>query len=401
MRHHAGSNALLGGIFLVSLISITVLLDPARGQSPSPPLIQSPKEVQGLEANRPSRLYLLPAERKTGTTTAGIVPSCVGSSRGIECFTRSLASSPALLTAVFSNGNWSSWTSLGGSITSDPSCFNPGPGLPRGAENISCIALGLNSRLWLLKRSNGQWSSNWQSIDFGANIHAPDGISCIHEGIQADDWCYVRQRAGDTLARIRSRNSTSGWTNWELIQGGTIHGKPWCIINNQGGTAWHSCYSWRNGQLVRWRAGEYGGSSAATIPPEWQLHAGLIASPPSCAERGGSGSNFVVCTALKADGSFQFREAINPATNLWQHVPGSSLASPPTCLRGGVCIAVGRDQKLWRFDLPPSSGGSTKMVQIPGTVPLRPGVSCLQAGNIHCFAVTTTSSELMHYEIAL
>ena len=387
-------------VLLLSLLTLLTTFGIAQGQNPSSPLIQPPKNVQGLEANRPPSLYLVPAERKTGTATAGIVPSCVRSSQGIECFTRSLASSPSLLRAVFANGKWSPWTSLGGSITSDPSCFNPGPGLPRGGENMSCIALGLNARLWLLKKANGQWNSNWQSIDFGANVYASDGVFCIHEGYQESDWCYTRQRTGDMLARIRSRNSSSGWNQWETIPGGTMQGKPWCIINNQGGTAWHSCYSWRNGQLVRWRVGEYGGSSAATIPPEWTIYAGLIASPPSCAETGGSGSHFVVCAALKADGSLLFREAVNSPTNLWQSVPGSSLASPPTCLHGGICFAVGRDQKLWRFDLPPSSGGSTKMVQVPGTVPLRPGVSCLQAGNIHCFAVTTTTKDLMHYEMA-
>lgn len=384
----------------------------------------SPSEIKRSNA---SITTYLPVERNTGAKSSGFLPSCLQSSRGVECFIQSMTSPPSLLSASFVGGKWAPWTSLGGSIISGPSCFNPGPGFPSGMDNIACMALGLNSRLWLLKKANGQWSTNWQSIDFGDDIYAPDGVSCIHqiysEPGKSSYSCFATKRTDsydhDRLYAIRysdpKRTENSGWGRWEMVSGGgAINSKPECLVEHVPVTAlvpeyWNRlCYGFHSGQLVRhWSLLYYDPSIVPNPsrarrlpdPPSWTRYSGQIAAPPSCVENGGSGPDFVMCAALRADGSFGFRRAISPGTDLWQSVPGHSLAGPPTCLTGGTCFAVGQDQKLWRFDL---GSGSTppRAVRIPGSARLLPRLTCVRAGPIHCFAVALTTNDLMHYQIA-
>lgn len=362
------------------------------------------------------------AEQNSGAKSHGFLPSCVQSRQGIECFIQSMAAPPSLLTAVFAGGKWSPWTSLGGSIISEPSCFNPGPGFPSSVDNISCIALGLNSRLWLLKKANGQWTTNWQSIDFGANIHASDGISCVNFSVDARiaHRCYARNKMNvrdhDRMYSIGysdpNRPEDDGWGKWQMVYGvGPIHSKPECLITYVPSAGryedhWNlHCYGWRSGQLVRtwetfnrWSSLFPDPSRYPPAPPPLTGFSGQIAAPPSCAEKGGAGPNFVVCAALKADGSLVFRRAINPDVDRWQSVAGSDLAGPPICLSGGTCFAVGKDQKLWRFDLG-DAASPARSARIPGSRQLMPRLTCIQAGNIHCFAVAMTTNDLIHYQI--
>lgn len=372
------------------LFPVAVGIQSARGQSPS--LIQPPKEVQGLEANRPPTLYLLPAERNTGTKSVGNLPSCVPSNQNIECFIRALASSPSLLTGRFAGGQWSPWTSLGGSLTSSPSCFIPGPGNPPALGNISCIALGLNQRPWLLHRINGQWNQEWQSIS--SDIQAPVGVTC------AGDNCYAR---GNGNQLLRHRSPLHSLSLWETIPGGTIDSKPECFsYKDWPAINWTLCLAARQGKVVSWKAKE---PYQETLFGEWLTWPGLIATFPSCTVRprpSDSGADFT-CAALNAAGKLVYRYHWRyPIKNEWQTVVGtySLFASyQPACPTHRTCFAIGTDQKLWRFDL---SYGSdpTIVVKIPGAALLRPGVSCVAAGNIHCFAATTTTGDLMHYEMA-
>jgi len=366
----------------------------------------------------------LPVERNTGAKSSGFLPSCLQSSRGVECFIQSMTAPPSLLTSAYIGGKWAPWTSLGGSITSGPSCFNPGPGFPSGMDNIACMALGLNSRLWLLKKADGQSSINWQSIDFGSNIHAPDGISCVNYSDYARIvyHCYARNKVntGDyhPIYRIGysdpTRPESDGWGPWERVTGVySIDSKPECLVTyvpRDGNVRdyWNvHCYGWRSGKLVRiWETFDRSssslvpdGSAYPPIQPTLTVFSGQISAPPSCTERSGAGPNFVVCAALKTDGSLVFRNATDPGVDRWQSVAGSVLAGPPTCLTGGICFAVGQDQKLWRFDLGTGST-PTRAIRVPGSARLLPRLTCVRAGPIHCFAVALSTNDLMHYQIA-
>lgn len=370
---------------------------------------------------------ILPVERNTGAKSSGFLPSCVQSSRGVECFIQSMTAPPSLLTAAFAGGKWLPWTSLGGSITSEPSCFNPGPGFPSGMDNIACIALGLNSRLWLMKKANGQWSTNWQSIDFGDNIYAPDGVSCIHHNLSSFYSCFARQKTDnydrDQLFEIRysdpKRPENTGWGRWEWV--GVIHSKLDCFVEHVPASGivmeyWNRrCYGFHSGQLVRYWSImydipidsfghiDYSRLRHLPIPLSWTKYSGQIAAPPSCVEKEYVSPIFgpsigVICAALRSDGLLVLRGTGYPESDLWQSVAGHSLAGPPTCLTGGICFAVGQDQKLWRFDL--GDNPPTRVVRIPGSARLLPRLTCVRAGPIHCFAVALTTNDLMHYQIA-
>jgi hypothetical protein len=380
----------------------------------------SPSKVNTLADEAKASLL---AEQHSGVKSHGSLPSCVQSRQGIECFIQSLASPPSLLTAVFAGGKWSPWTSLGGSIISEPSCFNPGPGLPGGLDNISCIAVGLNSRLWLLKKANGQWATNWQSIDFGDNIHAPDGITCVNYSDygRINFRCYARNKMNtrdqDRMYSIGyaapNRPEDDGWGQWQMVRGvGAIHSKPECLItyvprDRNVRDYWNlHCYGWRSGELIRtWEMFFRSSSSLIPdpsgyppIPPTSTVFSGQIAATPSCTEKGGAGPNFVVCAALKPNGSLVFRRAIDPGVDRWQSIAGSALAGPPICLTGGTCFAVGQDQKLWRFDLG-DAASPTRSASIPGSRQLLPRLTCIRAGNFHCFAVAMATNDLIHYQI--
>lgn len=379
-----------GVVFMLAAV-LGGLAGLVNAQTPNPlnnPFRDDPQAVRTIPS-----FTVLPAERNTGTKTAGLTPSCVSSNQGLECFARSMAASPSLITATFAGGRWSTWTSLGGSIKSDPSCFNPGPGRPTGPDNISCIAVGLNDGFWLLKRANGQWNTDWRGMRFGrvgSHVAAPDGVTCIDA-----QYCYARQ--ANTNQLLRARFSPEGWTAWYPEHDGTISSKPNCFVDHQGTESWETCYARGSAQVVRWRSNGRSG-------PEWATYDGYVASPPSCIRTGDAQA---MCAARRGDGLLVYRilppvgmiGASPPAPAPWRAVTGRTIKSPPSCVTQTTCFAIGNDQKLWRFGL--KFDGSTPTAEpVSGTVSLRDHVTCTLAGNIHCFAVSVQTRELMHYEIA-
>lgn len=397
-----GTTPMLSRVLVVAITTIAALAVPVAGSGEE--VRRTPKLSPRDVLDRPAAL---PVERRTGFRLIGGA-SCVETGSGIECFARGPDSD--VLTASFAGGAWSRWRSIGGIVRSDPSCFAFWPDL------LTCIATGQDGRLWATERRGTPASSwtGWTSIAFGADVQAGDGVHCVAVPPSSQTFlaqpreahCFAWRGNGQSLARTLFRldlvTAATNWQAWRFEPDRPIFSAPQCSIEVAVFGAARSvtarCASLGpQRQLLEWW-GHVSGNP--TIPPSaWRDWGGTLTSAPSCVEED---DRKLRCAGRGLNGQLWSRRLDTADTGSAWSANGGALASDPACVYVSgktSCLAVGQDNRLWRFDL-----GSGSSYVVRGTAMLRAQPRCLVAhlttSRLHCF-VPDANFELVHYEIGI
>lgn len=209
-------------------------------------------------------------------------PSCLIDPDGItHCFVR--GSDRALWHRwLLPSGQGGFWTSLGGGLTSGPSCSSP-----PGVRHLHCFARGVNGALWVIEMTNGGWSG-WN--DLGGQIAPFSRPACVTRNAGRSDCIVV-----DPSGRQQHLTFAGGQVVWAQAPGGDLHAQssgietPRCQLDKAGQVA---CYAFvHNGVDVGlerwlhdgrgWRVRDMGWTSNRSVP-SGASSAGL--SDVSCVE---------------------------------------------------------------------------------------------------------------------
>ncbi len=151
-------------------------------------------------------------------------PSCVswGTNR-LDCFVRGTDLQGAMWHTRFDGSAWRAWQSLGGSLTSDPNCVS------WAVNRLDCFVRGTDGNVW------HKW---WDGIDWRPSQPGWDPVG----GETIDTPVAVARDSGLDLFVRRSDNAM-----WHRRLNGSIWG-PW---ESLGGNLWSNptCVSWGPNRL--------------------------------------------------------------------------------------------------------------------------------------------------------
>ena len=155
--------------------------------------------------------------RSLGTTKVVGKPSCAQlSASEVMCLARSQTST--LMVNEFSNGAWSGWSDLSGTVTSDPSCVND------GSDTIFCGATSATNTLTGTLFNGKKWSS---LIDSGGLIASSPSCAFLHAG---KVLCGARSVSG---ALTTSVFNGTAWSKFST-QAAALLSAPACTGDGNG-----------------------------------------------------------------------------------------------------------------------------------------------------------------------
>ena len=246
-------------------------------------------------------------------------PSCVsaGANR-IDCF--ALGTDRALWQRSWDGSRWVDWRSLGGVVTSDPSCVAAG-------GRLDCVVRGTDDALHVRTLAGGAWSG-WRRLG-GRMSSAPDCVAdaqgatqCFARGADAALW-QVPVEAGAGGPR-----SLGGWIHGEASCATQADGLMQCFVRGSDDALWRNAFDG-----VRWSGWRQERASG-----------GLVQAPPRCvasAERNG-----VDCFVVTNDGTLRHRvrDGGGPDEGAWPWTVAATGLAPeaPGCIaqRGSVSCAA-------------------------------------------------------------
>ena len=231
-------------------------------------------------------------------------------------------------------GGWSSWTSLGGTLTSAPAAVS------WGTNRIDVFARGTDNALWHRWFSGGAWSAGWESL--GGTLTSAPTVSSWANG-RLDVF------AAGTDHELWHRWFGGAWSGWETL-GGVVNFDPAAVswgpnridtfARGTDNALWHRWFA----------AGRWSG---------WESLGGTLTSAPAVSSNG-TGDLEVFYLGAGADIRHRayFRGWQQPksegtywGTN-WQFTLGTVGIGFPVVVD---LFAVGNDGKTWHIDLPAAS----------------------------------------------
>jgi GH25 family lysozyme M1 (1,4-beta-N-acetylmuramidase) len=222
-------------------------------------------------------------------------------------------------------GAWSEWSSLGGSLASDPVVIQDEDGR---LEAFASAPSGSVEHVWQTKVGGG-WSE-WKSL--GGAVASPLAVAANKDGrIEV-----FGLGADGALSHVWQKTPNGSWSDWSSL-GGSLVGSPAVAVNEDGrveaigrapdDTLWHI-----------WQTKPGGGWS------DWASHGGAIVSDLAV---GTNRDGRIELFGLAADGALEhiWQKTANGSWSGWSSLGGS--------LTGSLTVATNEDGRLEAFGFAP------------------------------------------------
>ena len=155
--------------------------------------------------------------KSLGTTKVAGKPSCAQlSTSEVMCVARSQSST--LMANEFSNGAWSGWTNLSGTVTSNPSCVSD------GTDSVFCGVTSASNTLTGTLFNGKKWSS---LIDSSGLIDSNPSCALLHAGRVL---CGARSQTGALTASVFDGTT---WGKFSTQASGLLNA-PACTGDDDG-----------------------------------------------------------------------------------------------------------------------------------------------------------------------
>jgi hypothetical protein len=211
-----------------------------------------------------------------GTVTSD--PSCVAAGGRLDCVVR--GSDDALYVRTLAGGAWSGWRRMGGRMSSAPDCVADAQGATQ------CFARGADAALWQVPVEAGAGGPR----SLGGWIHGEASCATQADGLMQ---CFAR---GSDDALWRNAFDGVRWSGWrqERASGGLVQAPPRCVASSERNGV--DCFVVTNDGTLRHRVRDGGGPDEGAWP--WTVAAtGLMPEAPGCIAQRGS----VSCAARGVD----------------------------------------------------------------------------------------------------
>ncbi len=319
-----------------------------------------------------------------GTTPIVGEPSCVQTtSNDVLCVSQSQRHT--LMANRFTNGTWSVWTNIAGTVVSDPSCASDGAG------NIICGVTGTKNTLEAITYNGSAWGA---FVDSGQSIYS-------NTYQKSEPPTCARLVVGSVFCAVRSQSSTligamfngTAWSSFVVGGGASLTTAPSCASDSDGRVICiaQSIFSSGNNSFLN----RFDGTKWEGVIPFGTAF--ITPITPNCVGLGGG--SFVahaMCTLHGLDSlvySLEFNGGPWLSTNFtgFQQISGSVMSRTSCAITTAGTLVCGwinaADSLLYESTFNGSSWsgyvkvGGPPIVSGPACAPLRSGkVLCLVVG---------------------
>ena len=243
-------------------------------------------------------------------------PSCLAAGGALHCF--AILGTRQLGQVTMTAAGWGPWQSLGQSLKQRPACASP------DGVAITCLAIGSNGKLRARTWSGFAWGG-WLNVAGELTVSRPPTCYARAGGVD----CLVV--AGGDLLHLR-RTPAGRWAPARNL-GGPVLGSASCVAPNAAARACFIQGTDRSLRLIYFNGARWG---------RLVKLAGAAYSPPSCTLEASTG---ISCFTVSATGALQYKRNqggvwFNPVS-----VGGFFFRIPPACVSPGAgrldCFAVG------------------------------------------------------------